>query len=290
MARKKRTAIETLRLYRGVSDLIINLGFFSIIFSSKLSVSEYFGFSDFSLEKLFLASFWANIAPFVLDKWPDLLFFGCVFLWFWVFRKSVKNEIEILNSLFSRESGEPDWGIASGKFRVAILSVGIIACFFLLTWFIDDVQNFCLIALFLNIQDAIGNSLLRKNMLKYFSNSSFDPDPDLDQRAKFIMQRRHVALQYWVFRPQVERIGLMMVCFTTILILSRPDNPFGLDIPDDLLRLILGIVILTNEITMQVWRRDRNAKLNIIDEREEAYSTARRNEIRDRSTPAKPEA
>ncbi|MFZ1502602.1 MAG: hypothetical protein WAS50_05565, partial [Nitrospira sp.] len=81
-------------------------------------------------------------------------------------------------------------------------------------------------------------------------------EPDKD----FIMRRRAIAEDYWVNKPQLERIGMFMIA-TSVAFLG-----VGASIWIGWSYLLLITAILLNEITMYRWRKQRNLSLDIIDD------------------------
>ena len=151
-----------------------------------------------------------------------------------------------------------------GKNIIPVLSVGITVTFLALAWFIDNIKMYCLILLLLNVFDIRGNNVLRQNLVKHFSDERFIP-LDSDLHKPFIMRRRAAAEDYWINKPQLERIGLFMIAAAGAFLLSVSDAAFNVKLWVGYAYLLVMAAITANEVTMRRWRLQRNAVLNKID-------------------------
>ena len=156
---------------------------------------------------------------------------------------------------------------------IPFLALGLTIAFFGLAWTIDNLEIFCIIMLILSIQDAFGNNMLRENIVKHFLQPQFDPDNN-DALSPFILERREVALDYWVWKPQLARIGLMMIGTIVAFLAATADKVFGYNPGTYTPNLIIIAIIVANEITMDKWRTQRDRRLEDIDSRQEAAKNA----------------
>lgn len=275
---KKKTSVEdNLKHYIGLSESLTALGLFGFIFQKKLQVDIYFGDKGIRPDRLADTNFWQLFKHFLHDKWVELLFALFILAWFFLYRTAVKAEMEVLVKLYSRINPPHDWERTIGKRMIPLLSVGLTLAFLGLAWTMDQLEFFCMIMLFLNIQDAYGNNLLRKNLLRHFLDSRYKPH-ETDLHAPFIMDRRKVALDYWVWRPQLERIGFMMIGVIFAFLASVSERVYGLEIWKSFPYFIIMIIIFCNEMVMGGWRIKRDVELEEIDARQEEHER-RMNEL-----------
>lgn len=260
----------------GISDFIISAGLFSLILNNKLEIENYFGsinIVDF-LFSLSTTSFWFQISVFLSEKWLLLLFSLFIFVWFLTYKRAVKNEMKIIVSLYSSFKPPHDWEKTIGKKWIPILSVGITGAFLGMVWSVDNIQLFCAITLFLNVLDVRGNNIVRQNLIRHFKDPKFIPT-DIDPYKKFIMKRREIAEDYWIWKPQIERIGLMMMGVVAAFIAASSEKIFAVPIWDEVPYFMLIIVISANEITMMKWRIKRDGGLIAIDQQQESEERER---------------
>ncbi|WP_322865237.1 hypothetical protein U5922_002910 [Aquicoccus sp. G2-2] len=267
---KETSVEENLRFYMSVSEGIIALGLFSFIFQRKLEVSTYFGPSGVSAERFLDEGFWAVVPVFLSEKWAELVFSLFILLWFFLYRTAVKSEMTILVTLYSRINPPHDWERTLGQRFIPLVSVGLTFAFFGLALTVDHVELFCVIMLLLSVQDALGNNILRRNLLRHFLDKRYNPHPS-DLHAPFIQRRREVALDYWVWRPQIERIGLMMIGTLIAFLTAASAKLYGIRVWPNTAQFIIMGIILTNEIVMGSWRVSRDRKLEQIEADQEDH-------------------
>ncbi|MCP5072909.1 MAG: hypothetical protein GY947_06375 [Rhodobacteraceae bacterium] len=188
--RRKVTSVEdNLKFYIGISESLVALGFFGLIFKEKLNLRDYFGAEGVSIARLADATFWESSEVFLSQQWAALVFALFILFWYFMYRVAVKSEMEILVSLYSRINPPHDWQKTLGQRMIPLLSVGLTLAFLGLALSMDRLELFCIIMLLLNIQDALGNNLIRKNLLRHFHDEDYLPHPS-DLHAPFIMERR----------------------------------------------------------------------------------------------------
>lgn len=252
------------------SENLVALGFFGFIFNWKLNVSAYFGEVGLNVTRLADEEFWNALPRFFIEQWVEVIFALFIMGWFFLYRVAVKSEMQILVTLYSRINPPHDWEKTIGAKMIPILSIGLTVAFFGLAITMDYLPLFCLIMLVLNMQDALGNNLLRKNMVRHFLKPEFDPHKS-DLLTPFIKERRAVALEYWVWKPQIERVSLMM--FGTILafLAATAEPVFGILIWPQTAYFIIMAVIVANEATMSKWRIERDIALEMIEAKQDEF-------------------
>ncbi len=271
---------SNLRLSLSVSNFIVSAGLFSMILNEKLETSQYFGKYERVefLNWVITRDFWHQIVLFLIDKWLLLAVSFFIFIWFLLYRRAARNETDILVALYSRINPPPDWERTIGRKWVPVLSIGITCAFLVMAWFVDKIEILCIVMLFLNVMDTTGNNLVRRNLVQHFRNPDFVP-PDSDDEKQFIMQRRKIAEDYWVWKPQIERIGLMMIGVFIAFLLATSDRVFGLRVWEELPYAVLILIIVANEITMGRWRIERDTRLEEVDLRQTEAERRRGDEI-----------
>ncbi len=268
---------ENLRYYTRISDLIVSAGLFSMIFSVKLNVTDYFGSAN--LSEITDPSFLTNLLNFLNSQWLLLTFALFVFIWYLLYKIAVKNETEILVRLYSQFNPPQGWEELLGQKWVPVLSVGITLAFLAMAWFIDDIMKFCLIMLLLNLMDVRGNNLMRQNLTLHFENKKHIP-LDSDLHKAFIMRRREVAKEYWIWKPQIERITIMIIFTLVAFTLASSELTFGFKVWPWVPYLIIIFTIIGNEYTMGIWRSQRDQELDLIEENQNKHEQSLMNEIK----------
>lgn len=253
-----------LKQYKGYSGRLIGLGLFSAILFIKLDVASYAGLSDVGIadvitmkiiEKMPVVG--SGLLRIFQDRWSDILFYSFVWIWYWQYDSSATKEIEILGTLYSDDRAPSDWDKVTGGRLVPFLSIGITASFIFILLVSDNLQLLSAAVLLLLCQDAIGNSMLRRNILEHFYNPLLQPDV-ADPLREVILERRKVALEYWVWRPHLARIGLMMAATALLSTASTLREVGGYALDDSLFRLVFALMILCNEFTIAGWRIARD--------------------------------
>ena len=269
--RRKRTSVEdNLKFYMGFSESLIALGFFGVIFNWKLGISEHFGEAGLNPQRIVDKAFWDALPSFFSERWADVIFALFIMFWFFLYRTAVKSEMQILVMLYSRINPPHDWEKTIGAKMIPLLSIGLTIAFFGLAATIDYIPVFCLIMLVLSMQDAMGNNILRKNLVRHFLKPEFDPHKS-DLLSPFIKERRAVALEYWVWKPQIERVSLMMFGTLLAFLAATAEQVFGVSVWTHASKFIIICVILANEIVISLWRIERDTALEDIDDRQDAF-------------------
>ena len=275
-----------LRFWMTVSGAILEVGFFSIIFGVKLELVRYFGSDDpagivrdLSVNPNVLEA----LVVFAREKGLPALLALYTFVWYFLYKRAVKNEMEVLIGLYSRFNPPHDWENIVGRHWIPFLSVGLTITFLGLAWFIDKIEVYCLLVLVLNVLDIRGNTVVRKNLVEHFRDERFLPRDD-DLHKEFILGRRKIADEYWVQRPQLERIGAIMIATAGALLLALSQPLFSIEIWRGAPYLLMVVAITCNEVTMSRWRAARDRALNDIEEAEETANRARTGELLGRTS------
>ena len=270
--RRELTVEENLQKYLGFSEGLIAFGFFGYAIKGKLNMPEYFGDAPLNFQRLSDPGFWPQTRAFISGEWPILIFAFFVIGWFFLYRAAVKNEMLILVDLYSKTNPPKDWEKLTGANAVPLLALGLTIAFIGLAWTIDRLEIFCIIMLVLSIQDAYGNNMLRENIVKHFLQPQFDPDQS-DDLSPFILERRKVALDYWVWKPQLARIGFMMIGTVVAFLTATSQQVFDYNLGTYTPHVIIIGIILANEWTMDRWRTERDLALEDIEARQTSAET-----------------
>ncbi|WP_022729965.1 hypothetical protein [Fodinicurvata sediminis] len=254
----------------GFSENLIALGFFGLIFNWKLDVKYYFGESGVNAGRVLDRTFWDALPIFLEQRWADILFALFIMVWFFLYRLAVKSEMQILVSLYSRINPPHDWEKTIGARMIPLLSIGLTIAFFGLALTMDYLPLFCLIMLVLNMQDAMGNNILRKNLVRHFLKPEFNPH-ESDLLGPFIKERRTIALEYWVWKPQIERVSLMMFGTLAAFLAATAQPVFGIKVWPYTANFMIIAVILANEAIMSRWRIERDLALEDIEARQDKF-------------------
>ena len=269
--RRQRTSVEdNLKFYMGWSENLVAVGFFGFIFDWKLGISERFGAAGLKINRILEKDFWDILPGFLSDRWPDILFALFIMGWFFLYRAAVKSEMQILVSLYSRINPPHNWEKTIGARLIPLLSIGLTIAFFGLALTVDHLPYFCLIMLVLSMQDAMGNNILRKNIVRHFLKPEFDPHQS-DLLSPFIKERRAVALEYWVWKPQIERVSLMMFGTLVAFLIATENSLLGYEIWPYAANIIIMAIIIANEATMSKWRVERDLALEDIEARQDEF-------------------
>lgn len=271
---------EWLRFNMSLSDAIIAMVFFSAIFFKKLRLKEYFGTEapgDVASGLLDKKTPFDAVFLYAHDMGHVAALAGFTFLWYFLYKQAVHKEIGIAAGLFSRFNPPHDWKKLIGYEWIPIISISLTAAFIGLAWYVDKLQVYILIVLITNVIDIRGNSVVRQSLIAHFADPAYRP-VDEDLHKEFIMRRRAVAEDYWIKKPQLERIGLMMIGNVAAFTVLFSGQIFGVKLPVQLAYAIVIIVIVVNEITMFRWRKQRDAAINRIEDDEEDANRERTKE------------
>ena len=283
-----------LQLNIKMSEYLIPAVLFLTLLKQRLDFAKYFGGVDFSGTVYFTVDFWKRVFAFTNDKGFAVLLSIFTYFWFLRYRKTVNDELEILESTFSKLNMPENWAGVVGKNSVALLTLGITGAFIALASFSTNIKIYCVILILLNLQDMHGNSVLRKNIIILFANDDLVPF-DTEPYKRTILLRRKMAEEYWIDRPQLERIGLVIIANVAALLLSVSKPVFGFNTWIGFPNIIVLSAIIANEWTMTVWRRVRDKKIHSIEQEEEvinkeqeAINKIKRNDENNKSSDSNP--
>lgn len=242
---------------------------FGTIYAKQLDLHSYFGQiemkGDNSIEVFFniIYYLWSGCLGLIYNK-PLLLCMAVItFLWYWSYKDAVKTEMDILTSLFSNERKPVDYDKVLGKRWLPFISLAIVACFLVMAASISNVQRYIAIMLLLGILDMRGNTILRDNLSRYLFDEKFNPTGD---DAEKISERRKVAVNYWIYQPHCERIGIYMIIAISASMADNSKNAFELGLWPSTPYILIMITIIANETIIHVWRYHRDEALRRIDE------------------------
>jgi hypothetical protein len=176
--------------------------------------------------------------------------------------------------MYSDDNLPNDWEKTHGRRRIQAIALAVPLTFYALVLAAHNLPVFCVILLLMNVVDAHANNILRRNLARHFSDPRYAPPPT-DWRAPFILRRRAAAADYWINRPQVERIGAMMMGTAVVIALTALSGQGGYRVPDWVPVAIIIAIIVANEVTMDIWRTRRDRRLDAIQDDEDAFEGQR---------------
>jgi hypothetical protein len=259
---------KRLRRHTNVAGSLITLGFLFSMFGHKLKVNSYFE----SLSS-FLA--YANWKKFVDDKGMTALLAFVVILMFYNFRRNTRAEIEIMAEMFSSSRTPQCWDRVYGQRQLIWLTAMWLAAALFLVGFVDYPRVFAATVMFYGVCNICGMVMYRKNIAQFVSDPRFLP-PNDDAHKAFILQRREIQSIYLERRHHLKEAMLIAgaaLAFVTAgsLIPSVrlwSGTPFA----------ILIVVLLSNELVVGWWRRQREKALIMVDVRQIRSDKERMNE------------
>ncbi len=273
MGRKGNSVEENLRLNKSTAQSVGTVGFFLAVAGYRLDLKQALP-NGFSIDAMLTAAFWKGVAQVAAGQPLLVTLIAAIGVWFYLYMHAVNTEMEILRSLYSDDNLPNDWEKTHGRRRIRAIALAVPLTFYALVLAAAHLPVLCAVLLLMNIVDAHANNILRRNLAKHFSDRRYDPPPT-DWRAPFILRRRAVAVDYWINRPQIERIGAMMMGTALVIVLIALGAQSGIRVPDWLPVLVIVGVIAANEVTMDIWRTARDRRLEAIDDDEDAFESQR---------------
>jgi len=278
---------EQLRFWLFASNTLIAIGLFGFILAKKMALQDYFGTSDWQTliyqATTLNEAFWSKVIPYARGKGNVMLLSIATLVWYLRYSHAVRHEMDVLVRFYSKFNPPENWQSVIGSQWVPMLAIGLTAAFITLAYFVDRLELYCIVMLLINVMDIRGNSMIRRNLTEHFADSRYLP-LEGDFYRPFISRRRGVATEYWIYRPQIERIGLMMIATMTafLLLFAKHEFEFASDGAKNVVTvwlpyLIVIAVIVSNEITMRRWRRARDQDLRAIERDEEEAERIRDN-------------
>lgn len=270
---RDKRVVNRLRRASNLSDWLISTGLFALVAQWALGypgVFDGFDLDDFDHSLLIFAAanYW-----FLLEQWPGIILAFALYFWLWSYRFHTLNEMDILDGLYPEGQSPTDWDKVTNKRYVKVLAVGIVVVFILLAALLQYPSLFALAMLALSCQDIFGNEIMRENLRRIFSEFDCDLPAD-DPRCALHLGRQAAARQYWLERPHLLRIAVMMVATVLVLALtvlpgSFPDQFASVGLTDARVRIIatlaLVAIILVNELVMHRWRAARDEELLAVE-------------------------
>jgi len=296
---REKRVVNRLRHASNLSDWLISTGLFTLIAQWALGynddLTKAFDVSDIA------GSFWRvldTVLPFLQREWPGIILALALYFWFWSYRTHTNTEMDLLDGLYPEGQSPANWDKVTNKRFIHVLAVGIVVVFMLLAALLGHPTLFALIMVALSCQDIFGNEILRDNLRRIFAEFRCDL-PDDDPRCALHAGRQLAARHYWLDRPQVLRIALMMTATVLVLALtllpaSFPAQLASIGLTDDRMKIIaslaLAAIIVGNELVMRNWRKVRDEELLAVEIAfDEAQSARAMEETAVASRPAGPE-
>ena len=271
---------QRIRFQIGISNTIIASGLFTIICVEKLQLIKYFG-TDEALElakQTIEPDFLDKLLKFSQDMWLTTFLALFTFAWYIFYRKAVNNEMDIIVQLYSRFKPPHDWENVVGRQWFPFLAIFLTVAFLGLAWFVDRIEIYCVVLVIINVLDIRGNTVIRQNLSKHFADERYLPS-DSDLHKPFIMRRRAIAEEYWIRKPQLERIGLMMIAYMLAFLTIYSKDIIGVPIWKEISYAIVMVTIFFNEMTMIRWRRERDNELEKVELDQELADRQRTGEL-----------
>jgi hypothetical protein len=244
---------------------VLAVGTLIKFFRYNLDTTRYFPNSFFDFQ---------SALTFAREEGLSLLLLGCVLAIYYISRKSVTFELEVARKMFMPSRMPREWSDVQGGREAVKLVMIFMASYVAIAFFIDwiAVVSAGFIAIF--IVNAINMRMQRRTLRKYFSMPSLMPLPAYEHH-EFIIRRREVAEKYIFETPHLlkEYCALSGCCLSFVLALAG----FATDTKAVLVlaQVILLVTLIGNELTVFLWRRSRNRRLNAIDD-DEAVADGRR--------------
>ncbi|MFN0113251.1 MAG: hypothetical protein ACKVPY_01090 [Paracoccaceae bacterium] len=276
---KRGNSVEAnLRRHRNTAQSLGSAGLFTVAAGYKLGLKEAFP-DGFDPQALLTEDFWRKAYELVSGQPTLVLLIGAVVGWYFLYMAAVDNEMGVLRSLYSDDNLPNDWERTYGRRRIVAIAILVPLTFFALVLTADIWPVFCAIMLLLNVVDAHANNILRRNLTHHFSAARYDP-PDTDWKEPYIRRRREIALDYWVQRPQIERIGAMMMGTAVVIAISAQTTIMGVLVSDWVPAIGIVLIIFGNELTMGLWRTERDRRLDAVQDDEDAFDLRRLRGVR----------
>jgi len=262
-------AERALERYIEKSQKPLGLISFTAIFTYKLDLAKYFSGTSVqeAIRRAAIKISSGDIDPlksFLLDHGIETFLAVVTYLWWYQFNTAVKNEKKLIADTYTKMNIRKRVGSIIGYRLIPYIGVGATLTFLLLAFFIDNLPMYCVFMIMLNMIDIWGNNTVRTNMTEDFWKKKFAP-PEGDPHRAYVVRRAEVLEEYWIKKPQLQRIGLMMICASSALIVSFSEQVAGVYVPVTLPYLIVITCILVNGHVMRSWRKVRDDALRVID-------------------------
>lgn len=266
---REQRIVNRLRRALGLSDWIISTGFFGTVAQWALEYPRYLGRFDVLALNFTLVDVLRATRDFAVDKWAGIVLALVLYFWFRSYRHHASKEIGIIETLYPAEQQPHDWDRITNRRFIHFLAVGIVVAFMLMAALLNRPGFFAMVMVCMWCQDLFGNEIVRDNLRRIFVEHPLEL-PENDPRLPLFAARQTAARQYWLERPQLRRILAAMVLTVLALalaVLGQTEAP----VPDTAgsdrkaihtaVTLLLAGIILTNEVVVRRWRRERDDRL-----------------------------
>ena len=251
----------------GTSRGLIEFGLFGIIAALVLELPSFLTLSgayaqyQISADLLsFIATLASGTLEFLSEKWPEVILALVIMRWFRNYRTAVENELNVLSHLFHASKRPNDWDKVTGKNLIQILSVVMVLTFVSMSAFLAFLPILFVIVLAMWVQDVLGNSTLQKNLRSHLANPDYQLEKD-HRDFEYYERYQQIAKEYWLEKPQLERIVVLVFMTVLGLLMSISEQLFGLKIHNSFPIAVLVFNIIGNEVTMRTWREERDASI-----------------------------
>lgn len=281
---RDKRVVNRLRRASNLSDWLISTGLFTLIAQWALGYNDDFR-KAFDLSDI-AGSFWRvleTFLPFLQREWSGIILALALYFWFWSYRTHTNAEMDILDGLYPEGQSPANWDKVTNKRFITVLAVGIVVVFMLLAALLKHPTLFALIMVALSCQDIFGNEILRDNLRRIFAEFRCDL-PEDDPRCALHAGRQATARHYWLDRPQLLRIALMMSATVLVLALTQLPASFPAQLASiglteertkTIATLALAAIIVGNELVMRGWRKVRDEELLTVEIAFDAAQSAR---------------
>lgn len=274
--RRRSQAMDIeLRQAYGLVDRITSIFSFSAIIAYVLDFKRLF--TGGSLIPFTLQTAQAIALNFLdlirTSAWPLCLALVTL-IWLLRYKTASRNELEIIVSCFSRLVSLPEWSALHGSKIARWLARGLILIFLALAALVKHIELYAIIVYLWAIGDLLGNASIQRNIMLLFRDKRYDPPPD-DPTRDLILRRRAVAESYWIGRPQLVRITILLAVVGCAIMLTGSILTAEIPHKREIAYIIIMIAILVNTTAMAVWRRSRDDDLGNINDDEMALLKAR---------------
>lgn len=207
---------------------------------------------------------WNDLDNFLIAHGIEAVLALTTYLWWLQYNRAARSERLLLAGLYDKMGIRKRIGSIKGFSLIPLAAYGLTITFLLLTYLIDQLPLYCIIVFVLNIVDIWGNNTIRTTLTEDFWKKGFAPPPD-DPFREFSLHRADVIEEYWIRRPQLQRIGLMMIATSVAFSLCFSKELAGFSTPRVIPYLVMIGMILANKYTMLSWRKKRDQALDQID-------------------------
>lgn len=192
------------------------------------------------------------------DTIASAILIALTVIWYFRYRHAVMREIGLIDNAFP-SSAIPSHvkGLSHGSL-IPVVGVLLVFSFATLILTASNILWYSACALVLSAVDISSNAVVIQNISRFSLRA-----PDAED---FAGQRRAVIVQYYLDNPTMVRVAgtlcVTLVIFMLAVVLGE-DSPYRV-----LLYGLMSLNIIVGEMTMYVWRRRRDQRLEEICARE----------------------